>query len=58
MRRLIVDAKILVEPTAAVPAAAVLEGRIDVAGRRVGIVISGGNADPELVADLLDASQP
>ena len=37
--------KIIVEPSAAVPYAAILEHRIDVAGRRVGIIVSGGNLD-------------
>jgi threonine dehydratase len=37
--------KIIVEPSAAVPYAAVLEGKLDVAGQRVGIILSGGNLD-------------
>jgi threonine dehydratase len=37
--------KVLVEPSAAVPLAALLEGRLDVAGKRVGIIVSGGNVD-------------
>lgn len=37
--------KILVEPSAAVPLAAVLSRRLDVSGRRVGIIVSGGNVD-------------
>lgn len=37
--------KIVVEPSAAVPLASLVEDRIDVRGRRVGIVLSGGNAD-------------
>jgi threonine dehydratase len=37
--------KLLVEPSAAVPLAAVLERRLDVSGLRVGIVLSGGNVD-------------
>ncbi|MEY4005954.1 MAG: L-threonine dehydratase catabolic TdcB, partial [Verrucomicrobiota bacterium] len=44
--RLIWDAvKIVVEPSAAVPYAAIMEGRVDVAGLRVGIILSGGNVD-------------
>lgn len=40
--------KLLVEPAAAAGLAAILEGRVDVpVGARVGIVLSGGNADPE-----------
>lgn len=37
--------KIIVEPSAAVPLGAILEGKIDVQGRRVGIILSGGNLD-------------
>ncbi len=39
--------KIVVEPSAAVPLGAVLTNRVDVAGKRVGIILSGGNADLE-----------
>lgn len=37
--------KLVVEPTGALGAAALLEGKADVRGRRVGVVLSGGNAD-------------
>lgn len=37
--------KVLVEPTGALGAAALLSGREAVAGRRVGVVLSGGNVD-------------
>lgn len=37
--------KIVIEPSCAVPLAAVLTGRVPVAGQRVGIVLSGGNLD-------------
>ncbi len=37
--------KIVVEPSAAVPLAALAENRIDVRGMRVGMVLSGGNVD-------------
>lgn len=38
--------KIVVEPSAAVPVAALLDGALDgLAGQRVGIVLSGGNVD-------------
>ena len=36
---------VIVEPSSAVPYAALLEGRLDVRGQRVVIVISGGNVD-------------
>ncbi len=38
---------IIIEPSAAVPLAAVLEGLIDVQGKRTGIIFSGGNLDLE-----------
>lgn len=37
--------KIVIEPSAAVPLAALLERRENVAGQRIGIIISGGNVD-------------
>ncbi|HEX7402132.1 MAG TPA: pyridoxal-phosphate dependent enzyme [candidate division Zixibacteria bacterium] len=37
--------KIIIEPSAAVPFAALLENKIDIAGKRVGIILSGGNVD-------------
>jgi threonine dehydratase len=37
--------KIIVEPSAAVPFGALLEKKIDVTGKRVGIILSGGNVD-------------
>lgn len=37
--------KLVVEPSAAVPLAAILSGRMSVSGRKVGIIISGGNVD-------------
>jgi threonine dehydratase len=37
--------KIIIEPSAAVPYAAILEPVIDVDGKRVGIILTGGNVD-------------
>lgn len=37
--------KIVIEPSAAVPVAALLERRIDLRGTRAGIILSGGNVD-------------
>jgi threonine dehydratase len=37
--------KIIVEPSSAVAFAAIMEGKIDVAGKNAGIIISGGNVD-------------
>lgn len=47
MRFLLERMKIVVEPSSAVPFAALMDGKIDVAGKRVGIIISGGNVDPD-----------
>jgi threonine dehydratase len=45
--------KIIVEPTGALAAAALLERKCDVTGLRVGVVISGGNADIRQLCSLL-----
>ncbi|HSH43025.1 MAG TPA: pyridoxal-phosphate dependent enzyme [Arenicellales bacterium] len=37
--------KLVIEPSAAVPLAALFAGRVDSAGRRVGVILSGGNVD-------------
>jgi threonine dehydratase len=37
--------KIVIEPSSAVPLAAILKAKLAVAGKRVGIILSGGNAD-------------
>jgi threonine dehydratase len=37
--------KIVVEPSGAVPFAAIIENKIDVAGKRVGLILTGGNTD-------------
>lgn len=45
--------KLVVEPTGCLAAAAVMGGALDLRGARVGVVISGGNADFSLLADAL-----
>lgn len=47
MRLIWTRMKILVEPSSAVPLAAILEGSWDARGRRVGIILTGGNVDPD-----------
>jgi threonine dehydratase len=37
--------KIIIEPSAAVPLACLLDGTLDVAGAAVGVILSGGNVD-------------
>lgn len=41
--------KIVVEPTGALGAAGLFEGRADVRGRRVGVIVSGGNVDLSII---------
>ncbi len=53
LRGLMARSKLIVEPSGAATTAALLSGRIDVAGRRVAAVISGGNLDPARAAQLL-----
>ncbi len=48
--RLIWEAvKIVIEPSAAVPYAAILENKVAVANRRVGIILTGGNVDLDML---------
>lgn len=47
--------KIVVEPTGCLAAAAVLEQKVDVRGKRVGIVLSGGNVDLLRFSELVGA---
>ncbi len=37
--------KLVIEASSAVPLAAILEGKVNVQGQKVGIIISGGNLD-------------
>jgi len=37
--------KIIIEPSSAVPLAAILEGKIDIQNKKTGIILSGGNLD-------------
>jgi threonine dehydratase len=45
MRTIWETMKIVIEPSAAVPYAAILESKIDIGGRRVGVILTGGNVD-------------
>lgn len=53
VRTLALRTKQVVEPSGASAVAAVVAGHIAVAGRRVGIVVSGGNVAPDVIARLL-----
>jgi threonine dehydratase len=45
MRTIWETMKIIIEPSAAVPYAAIVTGRTDITGKRVGIILTGGNVD-------------
>ena len=45
--------KLVVEPTGALAAAAVLENGLPISGKRVGVILSGGNVDVSLVPEWL-----
>jgi threonine dehydratase len=45
MRTIWETMKIVIEPSAAVPYAAILQRKIDIAGKRVGAILTGGNVD-------------
>jgi threo-3-hydroxy-L-aspartate ammonia-lyase len=48
--------KLIVEPTGTLAAAAVFEGKIDVKGKRVGVILSGGNVDLGQAAKWINGS--
>ncbi|HLF26500.1 MAG TPA: pyridoxal-phosphate dependent enzyme [Anaerolineae bacterium] len=55
VRFLLLRLKILVEPSGAAPVAALLNGRVsNASGKRIGVILSGGNIDPHQLAELLD----
>jgi threonine dehydratase len=45
MREVWENLRIIIEPSAAVPYAAVREGRLNAAGQRLGLILTGGNLD-------------
>jgi len=45
MRRIWERMKLVVEPSGAVPLAAVLEGKVEASDKKVGLILSGGNVD-------------
>jgi threonine dehydratase len=54
MKLMLFRMKILVEPSGAAAAAAVLFGKLPKDVKRVGVVVSGGNIDPDSLTRLLD----
>jgi len=54
VRFLALSVRVIAEPTGAVGAAAVLAGKLAVPrGARIGVVLSGGNLDPDLLIQIL-----
>lgn len=52
VRFLLTRMKLLVEPSGAVAAAAVLHGKVPAGIRSVGVILSGGNVDLDVLADI------
>jgi threonine dehydratase len=46
--------KLVVEPGGAVALAALLTGKLDIAGKTVAVILSGGNIDPPVLAQALE----
>ncbi|MGH8494650.1 MAG: threonine ammonia-lyase [Gammaproteobacteria bacterium] len=47
--------KLVIEPSAAVPVAALLERATGVAGQRIGVILSGGNVDLAAALDIMES---
>jgi threonine dehydratase len=45
--------KVVMEPSGASALAALLSGKGDFAGRRVGVIVSGGNVDADRYGELI-----
>jgi threonine dehydratase len=45
--------KIVIEPSAAVPYAAIQDGKVDIGGKRLGVIITGGNVDLDALLWLI-----
>jgi threonine dehydratase len=55
MRFMLLRMKLLAEPTGAVAVAALMVRKVSsVEGKRVGVIVSGGNADPAMLMKILD----
>ena len=50
--------KVVVEPSGASALAAIVAGRIDASGQRVGVTLSGGNIDIGQMVELKGAAAP
>ena len=49
--------KLLVEPSGAAAAAAVMQCKLPLDSKRVGVVLSGGKIDPQALATLLTGAE-
>ncbi len=49
--------KLVMEPSGASALAALLAGKLDVRGKRVGVIVSGGNVDAKRYAEIIGASK-
>lgn len=57
MRFAIRELKLVAEPGGAAALAALLAGKLEVSGKRVGAVITGGNVDASLLAGILEGTE-
>jgi threonine ammonia-lyase medium form len=57
IRLLALTVKLIVEPSGAIAVAALLSGKLDVRGCHVATVLSGGNIDPSLLAQVISTSE-
>jgi threonine dehydratase len=53
MRGIVLQERLIAEGAGAVGVAAVLSGKLDVRGRRVAVVLSGANIDPDKLASII-----
>lgn len=53
-RFLLMRMKLVAEPTGAIGVAAAMTGKLSRFGKRIGIIISGGNVAPEMLASILN----
>jgi len=53
MRLVFERMKIVIEPSAAVPLGALISGALDAKGRKVGIIVSGGNIDIKNISSII-----
>jgi threonine dehydratase len=53
MRKLVAEERVIAEGAAATAVAAVLSGRLPLTGRRVAVILSGANVDPDKLRELI-----